>query len=566
MATGGPPVYRALHTAQTRRIMLPPRALWRTAVLAAFAPSLLAAQGEHQHGGAPPAKLGHVTFKTSCSPEGQRNFERGVALIHSFWYEEAGKAFRAAAKADSACGMAHWGSAMSLLHPLWTAPPQTDGQTGLAEAELAVHLTSAGGRERAYAEAIATFYRGYDPSKFRPQLEAYQAAMETVAQRFPKDPEAQIFNALALIAVGQLDVADTAYARQRRAAAILEPLFKRAPSHPGLAHYLIHAYDYPVLAKDGVQAAERYASIAPAVPHAQHMPSHIYTRIGAWDSSVSSNRRSAESGHSFEQQQHLAALWDQHAHALDYLAYAYLQQGRDREAKGVLDQAASTKATYPANSLTSDYALAAIPARYFLERGEWAKAKTLPLRPAPAWRGAEALTHFARALGAARSADVTVARAEVDTLASLEKELANTPAQSSWSTQARIQRLAASAWVFRLQGDTGQAIEAARTAADIEDITPKHPVTPGSLLPARELYGDLLLEIGRAADARRAYEASLYRQPNRARSLYGAARAAELAGDRVGARQRYQELDKLLSRGDGDRPELALARKALASR
>jgi tetratricopeptide (TPR) repeat protein len=302
------------------------------------------------------------------------------------------------------------------------------------------------------------------------------------------------------------------------------------------------------------------------VPHAQHMPSHIYTRIGAWDSSVSSNRRSAESGHTFEQQQHFAALWDQHAHALDYLAYAYLQQGRDREAKSVLDQVASTKATYPENSLTSDYALAAIPARYFLERGEWAKAKTLPLRPAPAWRGAEAVTHFARALGAARSEDVTVARAEVDTLASLEKELANTPAQSSWSTQVRIQRLAASAWVFRLQGDTGSAIEAARTAADLEDITPKHPVTPGSLLPARELYGDLLLELGRAADARQAYEASLYRQPNRARSLYGAARAAELAGDRAGARQRYQELDKLLSRGDGDRPELALARKALASR
>jgi tetratricopeptide (TPR) repeat protein len=296
------------------------------------------------------------------------------------------------------------------------------------------------------------------------------------------------------------------------------------------------------------------------------MPSHIYTRIGAWDSSVSSNLRSAESGHTFEQQQHLAALWDQHAHALDYLAYAYLQQGRDREAKAVVDQAASTEATYPENSLTSDYALAAIPARYLLERGEWSRAKTLPLRPAPAWRGAEALTHFARALGGARSGDLAVSRAEVDTLQGLERELANTPAQASWSTQARIQRLAASAWVFRLQGDTAAAIEAARTAADLEDITPKHPVTPGSLLPARELYGDLLLELGRAADARKAYESSLYRQPNRARSLYGAARAAELVGDRAAARQRYQELDELLSRGDGDRPELAVARKALASR
>jgi len=542
------------------------RTLRLTTLLLSGGITSLAAQGEHQHGGAPPGRVGRVSFKTSCAPAAQQDFERGVALIHSFWYEEAGRAFAAAAVADSGCGMAHWGQAMSLLHPMWYPPPPNDGRTGLAESEQAVRLTAAGGRERSYAEAIATFYRGYEAPKFRARLEAYQAAMEGLVQRYPADTEAKIFNALALIALGQLDVADSTYARQRRAAAILEPLFQRTPTHPGLAHYLIHAYDYPGLAQDGLQAAEHYAAIAPAVPHAQHMPSHIYTRIGAWDSSVASNRRSAKAGHDFEERQHIAALWDQRAHALDYLAYAYLQEGRDREAKGVVDEVAGAKATFPESSITSDYALAAIPARYLLERGRWSEAKTLAVRPAPSWRGMEALTHFARGLGAARSGDSALARVEIDTLQSLEGELAKIPTQVYWTTQVRIQRLAVSAWLLRLRGDTAAAIEAARAAADLEDVTPKNPVTPGSLLPARELYGDLLLELGRAADARLAYEASLFRQPNRARSLYGSARSAELIGERAAARQRYQELDRLLSAGDGDRPELAAARKALASR
>ena len=542
------------------------RMLRPTAVLLTALAGRLAAQGEHQHTGTPPAQVGQVSFRTSCGSTAQRSFERGVALIHSFWYEEAGRAFQAAAKADSSCGMAHWGRAMSLFHQLWTPPPPNDARAGLSESDQAVRLTVSGSRERGYAEAIATFYRGYDGSNFRARVEAYQAAMEALAKRYPDDAEARTFNALALIAVGQLDVADTTYARQRRAAAILEPLFRKEPSHPGLAHYLIHAYDYPVLAQGGVPAAERYASIAPAVPHAQHMPSHIYTRIGAWDSSIASNRRSAEAGRAFEERQHLAALWDQRGHALDYLTYAYLQEGRDREAKGVVDEVGRVVAGYPENSLTNDYALAAIPARYLLERGRWVEAKALVVRPAPAWRGAEALTHFARGISAARSGDSTLARVEIDSLQGLETELAKAPTQVYWSRVARVQRLAVSSWLSRLEGDTVAAIEAARAAAELEDVTPKSNVTPGALLPARELYADLLLELGRTADARQAYEASLFRQPNRARSLYGAARAAELIGDRAGARRRYQELDKLLSAGDGDRPELALARKALASR
>lgn len=526
----------------------------------------LAAQGEHQHGAAPPEQVGRVAFRTTCRPGARPHFERGVALLHSFWYEESGLAFAAASAADSGCAMAYWGRAMSLLHPLWTPPPPAEARDGLAQAERAVRLSVAGTRERGYAEAIATFYRGYDGSNFRARLEAYEAAMATLAQRYPKDDEAQIFHALALIAVGQLDAADTTYARQRRAGAILEPLFRRHPEHPGLAHYLIHAYDSPALATKAIGAAAHYAEIAPSVPHAQHMPSHIYTRVGMWDASIASNRRSADAAQAFEQRQHMAALWDQRGHALDYLAYAYLQEGRDREAKAVLDQTAGVTAGFPPNSLTNDYALAAIPARYLLERDRWAEAKSLPVRPAPAWRAAEALTHFARALGAARSGDSVSARAEVDTLRQLEEALAQVSGQAYWTTEVRIQRLAASAWAAKLAGDTVAALEAARAAADLEDVTGKHPVTPGALLPARELYGDLLLELGRPAEALRAYRASLARQPNRTRSLFGAARSAELSGDSAVARQRYQELEKLLAAGDGNRPELAVARKALAGR
>jgi hypothetical protein len=526
----------------------------------------LAAQGEHQHGAAPLEQVGRVAFRTTCRPVARKRFERGVALLHSFWYEESGLAFAAASAADSGCAMAYWGRAMSLLHPLWTPPPPAEARDGLAQAERAVRLSGAVTRERGYAEAIATFYRGYDGSNFRPHLEAYEAAMAALAQRYPTDDEAQIFHALALIAVGQLDASDTTYARQRRAGTILEPLFRRHPEHPGLAHYLIHAYDTPALARDGVPAANRYAAIAPSVPHAQHMPSHIYTLIGMWDSSIASNRRSADAARAFEQRQHMAALWDQRGHALDYLAYAYLQEGRDREAKAVLDQTAGVTAGFPANSLTNDYALAAIPARYLLERDRWAEAKTLAVRPAPTWRAAEALTHFARALGAARSGDAVSARAEVDTLRQLEETLAQVSGQAYWATEVRVQRLAASAWAARLAGDTVAALEAARSAADLEDVTGKHPVTPGALLPARELYGDLLLELGRPGEALRAYQASLLRQPNRARSLFGAARSAELSGDSGAARQRYQQLEKLLSAGDGHRPELAQARKALAER
>ncbi|HKT61661.1 MAG TPA: hypothetical protein VJQ46_16510 [Gemmatimonadales bacterium] len=484
------------------------------------------AQDHHAHDGAPPERLGRVTFPSDCRPAVQPRFERAVALLHSFWYEEAAKTFRAVSEADPACALAQWGIAMSALHPLWTPPTPEQHADARVHAERAVALGRAGSRARGYADAIAAYYRG-DGVPDRTRLQAYEQAMAEVARRWPDDEEARIFHALALIALGQLDAGDSTFARQREAGRILEPLFRRHPDHPGLAHYLIHAYDSPPLAREGELAADRYAAIAPSVPHAQHMPSHIYTRIGAWQKAIAANLRSVEAAHRFEAAELSGALWDQDAHALDYLVYAYLQLGRVAEARAIAERAAHVTATVPPNSLITDYALAAIPARLALERDDWAAAATLPVRPAPAWRGTEGITHFARALGAARRGDLASARPQVDSLEQLERSLAAAGGlQAYWSTQVRIQRLASGAWVAFAAGDTSEALRQALAAADLDDAVEKHPVTPGAVLPARELYGDLLAAIGRRADAHAAYERTLAKQPGRARAAAALARTA----------------------------------------
>ena len=489
------------------------------------------AQAGHDHTGPAPERLGHVAFASGCDARVQARFERGVALLHSFWYEEAGRAFGEVAAADSSCALAYWGRAMSVLHPLWTPPTPQERVQALADAERSVRLSRPGTRPRDYADAIAAYYRG-DGVDAAARLLAYERAMAGVARRRPADEEARTFHALALIALGQLHPSDSTYARQREAARILEPLYRRHPDHPGLAHYLIHAYDSPALAREGVAAADRYASIAPSVPHAEHMPSHIYTRIGAWDKSITANLRAAEAARRFEATRH-AGLWDQNAHSLDYLVYAYLQLGRVAEAKAIAERMAGVTETFPAGSLTVDYALAAIPARLALERDDWQAAETLSVRPAPAWRGAEGITRFARALGAARGGHQAAARAEIDSLAELERTLAVAGgAQAYWSTQVRIQRLAASAWIALAAADTADALRQGMAAADLDDAVEKHPVTPGAVLPARELYGDLLARAGRPAEARAAYTLALARQPGRARCLAAMGRVGQTVGQR----------------------------------
>ena len=531
--------------------------------LAAAGAGAMAAQEAHEHHG---EKLGRVSFPVSCRAEARQRFERGVALLHSFWYERAADEFHATVAADSTCAMGYWGQAMAILHPLWTSPSPADLATGLAAAERGLTLAKTQ-RERDYLGAIRSYYADYASRDPKTRIVGYADAMKAMQRRNPRDREAAIFYALSLISVGQANPTDTTFANQKRADSILEPLFKVEPNHPGLAHYLIHTNDVPELAHLGLYAARRYASLAPDVPHAQHMPSHIFTRLGLWDEAIASNTRSAEAGRRFEDERYHGALWDQRGHAWDYLVYAYLQTGRDSAAKRIVDEAAGVTALYPEGSLTNAYALAAMPARYALERGRWEEASRLAVRPVPEWRATEAITHFARALGAARSGDITLAREEIAVLGEIEGALAAAgDLQAYWSGQVKIQRLAADAWLARAAGDTALAVREATAAADLEDITQKHPVTPGSVLPARELLGDLLLELGRPAEAAHAYEQALRLTPGRARSVFGLAKAAEQADDPTTARKAYRQYLELMARGNGDRPEVAMARSSLASK
>ena len=538
--------------------------------LAALASTLaltvsLAAQMPEEHGGHA-EHLGRVRFATSCRGAAQSGVEHAVAYLHSFWYEQAADAFTAAAAADSSCAMAFWGQAMSLLHPLWTPPSTADARVAILAIDRGLAAAKST-RERDYLDAIRAYYADYDRTDPGTRLGRYAAAMDTVRRRNPSDREAAIFYALALIAVGQANATDTSFTYQKRADSILEPLYRLEPEHPGLAHYLIHTNDVPQLARHGLPAARRYAAIAPDVPHAQHMPSHIFTRLGLWDDAIASNTRSAAAARVYEVERGLTAMWDQRTHALDYLAYAYLQQGRDTAARRVVDEAAAAPAGFPTGSLPHEYAVAAIPARFALERGEWAEAARLAVRPAPEWPAAEAITHFARAIGATRSSDTALARREVVALAQVESTLTvRGGPQAYWAGQVAIQRLAAAAWLELATGDTAGAILHAGQAADREDGTQKHPVTPGPVLPARELEGDLLLLIGKPAAAARAYAAMLVLSPHRARSLFGWARAAERTGDIATALAKYQEFLNLMAKADGGRPEIAIARRAVASR
>ena len=526
----------------------------------------LTAQESHDHAPAG-ERLGRVVFPISCAAPARQRFERAVAYLHSFWYEQATTAFGDVVATDSTCAMAYWGRAMALWHLLWTLPGPTDLAAGLATAEHGVGLARTP-RERAYLEAIATYYRDYQHADPTARLLAYVGKMAALQRANPDDREAAIFYSLALIAVGQANPTDTTFAYQKRADSILEPLYKLEPQHPGLAHYLIHANDAPPLASHGLYAARHYAAIAPDVPHALHMPSHTFTLLGLWDEAIVSNTRSAAAAQHFEQAQHLNALWDQRAHDWDYLVYADLQLGEDRAAKAIVDEAAGVTAVYPAGSLINEYALAAIPARFALERGQWPEAAQLAVRPAPQWRAAEAITHFARALGEARSGDPVGLSREIAALGQIAEGLrqAGGP-QTYWAEQVKNQLLVVAAWsALVVSHDTGAALGQAKAAADVEDVTAKHPVTPGPVLPARELYGDLLVAAGRYTEAANAYAMSLQNAPRRARSLFGLARAAELSGDLTTARGRYREYLTLMEQADGDRPELALARRALAAR
>jgi hypothetical protein len=508
-------------------------------------------------------KLGTVRFPVSCAPAVQADFERAVALLHSFWYEEALKAFTAVTTADPTCAMGYWGIAMSVYYPLWQPPSQAMLQKGAAAVEKARTL-NATPREKDYIDAIDTYYRDNDKLDHRTRAAAYEKAMEQVYRRYPDDREAAVFYALALN--GTAAPTDKTYANQLKAGAILDKVFAEQPDHPGVAHYIIHSYDYPPLASRGLVAARGYAKTAPSVPHAQHMPSHIFTRLGLWQESIDSNRASANAGKAYYAKLGKDTVWDQTLHALDYVVYAYLQTGQDKQARAVLEELTGMQKSEP-ESFVAAYAYAAIPARIALEQHRWSEAATLSpaSKPFPwdrfAW--GEAITSFARAIGAARSGDAGKARAEVQKLDGYRTALVAAK-QTYWAEQVNIQQHAAAAWAARAEGKNDEALKLMRAAADLEDSTEKHPVTPAPVVPARELLGEMLLELNQPAQALVEFEASATREPNRFNGIFGAARAAELSGDRSKAKALYAKLVAMCDRADADRPELRQAKAALA--
>ena len=527
------------------------------------------AQEMHRHDSS--EELGQVNFPVSCNVAARRQFNRAVAWLHSFEYEAAEKAFTDVAVTDPQCGMAFWGIAMSQYHPLWTPPTAVELQKGSSAVEKAEVAGARTQRERDYIAAIKVFYQDADKLDHRTRTFAYNNAMEQLYQHHPSDNEAGVFYALTLIATGMM-ANDKSYAREKKAAQILNRVLAREPKHPGVAHYLIHAYDYPALAHLALPAARSYAKIAPASAHAQHMPSHIFTRLGLWQEAIRSNLDAEAAAKTYALRNHLSGAFDEQFHAMDYLAYAYLQGAQDRQARGVLDELNKIQRAEP-ETFKVAYAFTAIHARYALERRRWDEAAQLTLPPgslgAFPWarfRWAEANIHFARAIGAARTGDTASARDDVEKLSAIQQALVEVKGDYDWAKAVDIQRQAASAWLARAEGKNDQALQLMRAAADLEDATEKHPVTPGAFLPAREMLGDLLSELHQPAVALREYSVALETSPNRFNSIYGAARSAELSGDSKKARAYYERLVALGSQSEGSRIELQQARKYLAKR
>jgi hypothetical protein len=512
---------------------------------------------EHAHG--PPEQLGKVTFAVSCAPDAQQRFERAMTVLHSFWWEEGPAAFAAVLAADSACAMAHWGLAMNAWGNPFAAGPAGDQlQAGAAAAERAAALGGQTSREAGFIAAVAALYRAAATTPNAARLQAYADTMARVYRDHPGDDEIAIYYALSLVATAPRT--DTTFANQKRAAEILNPLYALHTDHPGLAHYIIHANDSPHLAQYGLDAARRYAGIAPSAPHAQHMPSHIFVRLGMWDETIASNWKSYEAGVAYAKAQGLPGVNYHEFHALDYAVYGYLQRGMDREARRTVALAESVTTQRLMLNLIGGYNRTAMEARLALERGDWAAAAAFPLRPAEVPIVA-ALVHFTRGIGAARSGSPARANLAAGKLDSIASALARR--DPYWARVVRIKAEAVVAWARFGAGQRAAGLALAKAAADSEDVTEKHPVTPGELLPARELEADMLLAAKNYAAAQAAYRATLAREPGRARSLFGVARSAELAGDLATARTAYAEFLKLMEKADGDRAEIGVARKVV---
>ena len=517
---------------------------------AALAPIALA----HDEPARESGRLGKVTFENSCAPEVQAKLNRSVAMLHSFWYSAAEKSFTEVISEDPTCGVAAWGLAAILMsNPLAGQGASAQGaQKAMAAIELGRVMGAKTERERDYIEAVAAYYDDWANKPERARQLARAEAFQKLAAKYPRDDEAQIFAALYTAATQQQS--DQTYAAYLKAAAVLEEQFRKYPDHPGVAHYLIHSYDAPPIAAKGIPAARLYAGIAPDAPHALHMPSHIFTRVGAWEESAATNKRSMEVAKAGGEP-------DEAYHANDYMVYAYLQLGRDAEARRTVEDAMRVQGSNTVR-FVAPYAMGAMPARLVVERGLWDQAMQLPMPPKSNWPASQANTRFARALGAARSGNVGVAREELAQLAQIQQALEDRK-DRYWATEVEVQRLIVAGWIARAQKNDDDALRFLRAAADLEDRNEKHIVTPGRLVPAREQLGELLIEVGQPKAALAEFETSRLREPNRFRNYYMSALAAEDAGDKASAREYWGKLAALGAKADTDRPEIARAPAAL---
>ena len=529
------------------------------ASLFAFAATGVLAHGEDAKS-AKKEKLGQALFKTSCNPEAQKQFERALAMLHSFYFPETIKAFTAIPEADPSCAIAYWGLAVSIRpNPLvgpWDAATLKRGLDAVEKGEAIGAKTE---RERDWILAIKEVYKDFDKVDQDTRTRNYEKAMEALSNKYPKDVEAKVFHALALNEMFDHKSMDPLL----KAIRILEPLDKKYPAHPGITHYLIHSYDFAPIAQKGVPAANKFAKIAPSAPHAQHMPSHIYSMVGMWKESIASNLSSVKVADEYAARVKLDGVLAGVPHAYDFMQYAYLQLGQDSKAKALIEESAVIKKVIGPVSV-GNTARAAVPARYMLERQDWKGAAQLQPLGTP-FAAAEAITHFARAMGAARSGDLAAAPTDIGKLKELREGLEKAK-QSYWAEQVEVQIFGAQAWLLQAQGNKEEALKIMRAAADLEDGSEKHVSMENRLYPMRELLGDMLREQGQPAAALKEYEISMKNAPNRLRGFYGAAKAAEAAGEAKKASGYFRQLARLTRTADGDRAELRELKQHIAAK
>jgi len=519
-------------------------------------------RGEVISCGSADKEFGSLDFEITGTDNVKKDFNEAVELLHSFEYEESEKVFAKIIDETPQCAMAYWGVAMCNFHPLWEAPTELNLRKGSKAIEIANSISKISPRESGFIGAAAAYYKDWNKTDPHTRSLHFEKAMEELHAQYPDDKEAAVFYALSLVA--SADATDKSYRNQKKAGAILDSLYKKEPNHPGIIHYIIHTYDYPGLAILALPAAKRYAGIAPSSAHAQHMPSHIFVRLGLWDECISSNLQSIASAKCYAQSAGIKGHWDEELHGMDYLVYAYLQKGENNLAKDQLKYLDSIDQVYPVNFKVA-YAFAAIPSRIALENKNWKEAAALQLHPNFSWDKfpwQESIIHFARLLGSVHTGNLQEAKDELVKLNQLHDTLQKQK-DGYKARQVEIQIKAGDAWINFESGRKAKAMDLMKLAADMEDSTAKHPVTPGEVIPARELYADMLLEMHQPEKSLEAYEEVLERSPNRFNSLYGAGIAAEKNGNRIKAIHYFKQLSESVDAVNCNRSELIDARSFL---